>query len=131
MFTILIITIVTVFIGLYRKYDRDKKQKVRWPEAFPDDSWIEVTILFTIIGLIIGMSLAAMMTEIIMNNRKPEIYNRYLLIENLQDNNQTQGSFVLGSGTINGVWKYTFYYRTRSGNVRLGQLEADSVHTLY
>ncbi len=47
-------------------------------------------------------------------------------IVSLQDNNRTEGSFSLGSGHIEGVTYYCYYYNHRDGGYALGKVKTSN-----
>lgn len=51
-------------------------------------------------------------------------------LESLQDNNSLGGSFFLGTGTIRGKMKYTFYYE-ECGFYKLKQIDCDEAIIRY
>lgn len=124
MLTILIVIILSIILGLYRK---SKNYTTGGSYTMLDN----VIIRYSIAGIFVGYVIAFMLSMFILQSRQPEFYSKYLQIENLQDNNQLSGHFVLGSGRIDGVWKYTFYCRMPDGSLKLKELNANSVDIRY
>ena len=67
------------------------------------------SVLYTIIGIIIGFMVAIILPA--KTIKMKEVY----VIECLQDNPSTQGSFFLGTGQVDGIFKYAFYYKYEDG----------------
>ena len=63
------------------------------------------------IGAVLGILGLFLITKITMDSREDIFVKKYLFIENLQDNNQIEGTLILSIGSIRGEWKYTFYCR--------------------
>ena len=67
------------------------------------------SVLYTILGICIGFIVAISLPE--KTIKMKEVY----VIECLQDNPSTQGSFFLGCGRVDGTFKYAFYYKYEDG----------------
>lgn len=106
MLTILITILTIFFISIYKE-------------------WRDVDVVISIyLGFIIGLIIAFALPAETKTVKKVEY------IECLQDNNQFEGSFFLGSGTINGVWKYT-YYAKYGNSYYLKQVDAHTARIRY
>lgn len=77
---------------------------------------------FVSIILIVGISLAYSKFVNIDYNYKYQ----YTEIVNLQDNSSVNGSFFLGSGSINEESYYVYYYKTDDGFYKLGKTKTDN-----
>lgn len=124
MLTIIIVVVLSILFGKYRQLKKGASQ----------DNYIFLNnfiVRYSIAGIFAGYVIAFMLSMFILLTREPEMYNKYLPIENLQDNNQIRGRFVLGSGVIDGVWKYTVYCRMSDGSLRLKEFDASSVDIRY
>ena len=67
------------------------------------------SVFYTIIGMSIGLMVAIILPA--KTIKMKEVY----VIECLQDNSSTQGSFFLGSGLVDEIFKYVFYYKYEDG----------------
>src|SRR5574344_1918088 len=67
------------------------------------------SVLHAIVGMAIGLIVALIIPA--KTIKMKEVY----VIECLQDNPSTQGSFFLGSGRVDGTFKYVFYYKYEDG----------------
>lgn len=115
MWTIIIITAITLFIAIYQEYNS-------YYSDFED--YILVSIPAIIIGGFIGTAIAFALPA------KTEIVKTTYNLEALQDNNSVKGSFFLGSGQIEGKMKYVFYYE-RDGFYKLEQADYEEVKVKY
>lgn len=79
-----------------------------------------VTVLASIFGL--GVALLLPMDTV----TKVDTYN----IVSLKDNNNVSGNFLLGSGSINGEMKYTFYYED-NGFYKMKQIDVNNTSIKY
>lgn len=79
---------------------------------------------FALIGAILGLFIAILLP--MKTCEKVYSFN----IENLQDNNSTNGSLFLGSGQINGEMKYIFYYKENEF-YKMGQIDYDKAKIKY
>ena len=70
-------------------------------------------------GLIILIVLSAIITPLLPN----DISNHSINLVSLKNTSETSGSFVLGTGTIEGVEYYYYFYKTRGGYAR-GKIKA-------
>lgn len=78
------------------------------------------TVLASIFGL--GVALCLPMDTV----TKVDTYN----IVSLKDNNNVSGNFLLGSGSINGEMKYTFYYE-ENGFYKMKQIDVNNTSIKY
>src|SRR5574344_1763378 len=67
------------------------------------------SVLYGLIGMCVGFMVAIILPA--KTIKMKEVY----VIECLQDNSSTQGSFFLGTGQVNGIFKYAFYYKCEDG----------------
>ena len=67
------------------------------------------SVLYGFIGMYVGLMVAVILPA--KTIKMKEVY----VIECLQDNPSTQGSFFLGSGRVDGTFKYVFYYKYEDG----------------
>lgn len=116
MFTIIIITAISLFIAFYSEYTS------YGTSGFLD--YIVISIPGIFIGMIIGFFVALALPA------KVEIVKTTYNLENLQDNNSVHGSFFLGSGQIEGKMKYVFYYEN-GGYYKLEQVDYNEVKIKY
>ena len=115
MWTIIIITVITIIIACVMQYND-------YYSDFEDCFLISIPALF--IGAIIGTAIAFALPA------KTEIVKTTYNLEALQDNNSIKGSFFLGSGQIDGKMKYVFYYE-RDGFYKLEQADYEEVKVKY
>jgi hypothetical protein len=116
MWTIIIITVVAIFIACFAEYRRGLDSD------FLD--YVSNSILGFLIGGAIGVLIAFTLPA------KTEIVKTTYNLESLQDNNSVKGSFFLGSGQIEGKMKYVFYYET-GGYYKLEQVDYNKVKIKY
>ena len=83
------------------------------------------------IGAVLGILGLFLITKITMDSREDIFVKKYLFIENLQDNNQIEGTLILSIGSIRGEWKYTFYCRDANGDIKLQQIDTNNVTIKY
>lgn len=102
-------------------------------KVFDDDKTIKILdgILYSFIscmvsGLIFFLALAITTS---VTNVKYTTTSSYKIFA-LQDNQNTAGSFFLGSGTLDGVMKYTYMVETYDGYL-MQSIEADTVTIKY
>ena len=67
------------------------------------------SVLYGLIGMCVWFMVAFIIPA--KTIKMKEVY----VIECLQDNSSTQGSFFLGTGQVDGVFKYAFYYKYEDG----------------
>ena len=112
MWTILIFEIIGLIIGIALSSDMDLKDRFK--------SCFLTVLFFGFIGLTIGLFLDA----------ETEKVSSYKRLEALQDGNNVNGTFFLGSGNINGSMHYVFYYE-ENGLFKMGQLHYNNVSINY
>ena len=115
MWTIIIITVIAIFIACFMEYNEGYA-------AFGD--YFIVSFLALFIGATLGTVIAFALPA------KTEIVKTTYNLEALQDNNSVKGSFFLGSGQIEGKMKYVFYYE-RDGFYKLEQADYEEVKVKY
>jgi len=95
------------------------------------DDGFEVCLLF-ILGCAIGLLICLIITLVVAEFGnyydlcKHNIKTEYIEIVSLQPFNSVEGSFVLGTGTIDGKMYY-IYMKKESGGYRKGKILADDV----
>jgi hypothetical protein len=117
--------IITLIIGfIYGTYSLEINSN-------GDDS-IGVKIFMSIIKyLIIGLLsilvwfIINFFISIFIDKKVVEAGKTYLT--SMNDQNQTEGRLFLGSGVIEGVMYYTYYYKTQSGSYRFGKINSYNV----
>jgi hypothetical protein len=115
MWTIIIITVITIFIACLMEYN----------EGYADfEDYLIVSFPALFIGAILGAVIAFTLPA------KTEIVKTTYNLEALQDNNSVKGSFFLGSGQIEGKMKYVFYYENE-GYYKLEQVDYNEVKVKY
>ena len=116
MWTIIIITVIALFIAIYREHNS------YYHSDFEDYflSSISGILIGGFVGFLVALSLPA----------KTEIVKTTYNLEALQDNNSVKGSFYLGTGQIDGEMKYVFYYE-KDGYYRLKQVDYNEVKVKY
>ncbi len=82
------------------------------------------TIFIIFLAALMGLGVAFMLP--MKTTTKIDTYN----IVCLQDNNSTNGSFFLGTGTIKGEMKYVFYYE-ENGTYKMKQTDYDNTSIKY
>lgn len=86
---------------------------------------IEEIFAAPIIGFFVGFFIGIM----IPSNTEITLKKTYYLV-NMQDNSNVEGSFFLGSGTVDEELKYTFYYKSGE-SYKLKQIPADLAKIKY
>jgi len=115
MWTIIIITVIAIFIACLMEYN----------EGYADfGDYLIVSFQALFIGAILGAVIAFTLPA------KTEIVKTTYNLEALQDNNSVKGSFFLGSGQIEGKMKYVFYYENE-GYYKLEQADYNEVKVKY
>ena len=115
MWTIIIITVIAIFIACLMEYN----------EGYADfEDYLIVSFPALFIGAILGAVIAFALPA------KTEIVKTTYNLEALQDNNSVKGSFFLGSGQIEGKMKYVFYYKNE-GYYKLEQADYSEVKVKY
>ncbi len=112
MWTIIIFAIIGLIIGIVLSSGMDLDDRFK--------SCFLTVIFFAFIGLTIGLFLDA----------ETEKVSTYKELETLQDSNNVNGTFFLGSGNINGSMHYVFYYE-ENGLFKIGQLHYNNVSINY
>ena len=115
MWTIIIITVIAIFIACLMEYSEGCAD-------FVDYLLVSIQALF--IGAMLGAFIAFALPA------KTEIVKTTYNLEALQDNNSIKGSFFLGSGQIDGKMKYVFYYE-KDGYYKLEQADYNKVKVKY
>lgn len=87
-----------------------------------------ISLIPLIAGGLIGYGSAYALSYIL--PIKTEIQTYKIELVNLNDKNNTEGDFFLGSGQIEGVMKYTYYYKSEDG-YKLGTINAEGVLIKY
>lgn len=82
------------------------------------------TIIIIFIAALIGLGIAFILP--MKTVTKIDTYN----IVSLQDNNSTNGSYFLGTGTIKGEMKYVFYYE-ENGTYKMKQTDYNNTSIKY
>lgn len=116
MWTIIIITVIFIFIAVLYEYKTDLKA-----------DWSDYAI-YSLIGLVFGLLIGFPISFVLPS--KTEMVKETYRIEALQDNSRVNGSFFLGCGHINDEMKYVFYYE-ENGLYKLGQLDCNDVWIKY
>lgn len=106
MLTFVIFVIGGVVIGVVKEW--------KWIKSIGD--FIAESLLGAIIGGVIGVILMFALPM------RTEVKTYQYEIEVLQDSDSVSGNFLLGSGHINGSFKYVFYYKT-DGGFKMGQVD--------
>ena len=112
MWTIIIFAIIGLIIGIVLSSDMELDDIFK--------SCFITVVLFVFIGLMVGLFLDA----------ETEKVSSYKKLEALQDGNNVNGTFFLGSGNINGSMRYVFYYE-ENGLFKMGQLHYNNVSINY
>lgn len=73
-------------------------------------------ILSPIIGCFSGMALTmVLILGVVITTDSVEVENHYLYIDSLDVDKNIHGGFVLGSGEVNSINSYSFYYNAKYG----------------
>ena len=96
-----------------------------------EEFYTATLVAHSCIGAVLGIVVLFSITKITMSSREDIFIKKYLFIENLQDSNQMEGTFILASGGFHGEWKYTFYCRDARGDIKLKQIDANNVVIKY
>lgn len=81
-------------------------------------------LIFSMMGMIFGLIVAVMIPG------ETETKIRKIELANLNDRSNTSGSFFLGSGQVEGVMKYTYYYKN-GDYYKMGSRDAEGVLIKY
>jgi len=114
MWTIIICILVLFIVTMLIMYDED---------FFFEDTFLHLAVSI-FLGFFIGGAIALALP--VKTETGKETYN----LECIQDNNNVNGGFFLGCGTINGEMKYTFYYK-KDDYFKLLQLSYNKVKVKY
>lgn len=107
MITLIICTAIGLIVGIIY-------------QILDDEGLMASIVIGFVIGLIIGFGIKHETIEV----------ENVVYLETINDNNNINGNFFLGSGNINGVWKYTYYYRDGDAYY-LEQINANGVPIKY
>lgn len=90
---------------------------------------VEATIVGGLIGFWVALALATTMLFLVPCHQQFEEHEKVEIVA-LKNRVAVGGSFFLGSGQINSLPYYFFYYKTDDGGVKMGKLLAEDV-TIY
>ena len=87
--------------------------------------WVGTLIIGIIIGAFLGFVVA-----LFIPSEKKWVLDETHELQSFKDNSSLQGGFFLGTGSVNGYIKYTFYYKI-NGGFKLMQLDYEDVIIKY
>ena len=115
--TLLITMVLGLIISIYATY------KNGWRNNFLD--YLGSGIFGILFGIVTGIFIA-----LLIPSETEMKLNETLELQSFKDGSSINGSFFLGTGSIDGTMKYTFYYKTEGG-FKMKQLNYDNVIVKY
>lgn len=123
MYTPLILSLVVLVIAVFI----NRRNFIKDVASFYLKSFVSAFFAFTV-GLMIALMLGVKTSNLKM--RTETVY-----IHSLKDGSQTQGSFTLGTGVINGRWMYTYYTKKKNSRgqyiFKANSIEASKANLSY